>query len=45
VLSVVNGYTWARWTQAGMHFWAVSDVASADLDKFAELFRTTPPNQ
>jgi anti-sigma factor RsiW len=32
-----RGYTWARWTQAGMHFWVVSDVAAAELDEFVRL--------
>jgi len=45
VLGVVNGYNIYRWTEDGVAYWAVSDVASADLDKFAELFRTTPPEQ
>jgi anti-sigma factor RsiW len=45
VLSAVNGYNIYRWTEEGVAYWAVSDVASADLDKFAELFRTTPPEQ
>jgi anti-sigma factor RsiW len=44
-LSAVNGYNIYRWTEGGVAYWAVSDVASADLDKFAELFRTTPPEQ
>ena len=42
---LVNGYNIYRWTEDGVAYWAVSDVASADLDKFAELFRTTPPEQ
>jgi anti-sigma factor RsiW len=45
VLSVINGYNVYRWTEDQISYWAVSDVASADLDKFAELFRATPPNQ
>jgi anti-sigma factor RsiW len=45
MLSVSNGYNTYRWTENGVAYWAVSDVASADLDKFAVLFRTTPPNQ
>jgi anti-sigma factor RsiW len=45
VLRVVNGYNMYRWTEDGIAYWAVSDVASADLDKFAGLFRTTPPDQ
>jgi anti-sigma factor RsiW len=45
VLSVVNGYNMYRWTEDGIAYWAVSDVAPADLDKFAELFRAMPPDQ
>ncbi len=30
-----HGYTWIRWTRGGMRFWAVSDVAAADLEEFA----------
>jgi anti-sigma factor RsiW len=45
VLSAVGGYNMYRWTEDGVAYWAVSDVASADLDKFAELFRATPPDQ
>jgi anti-sigma factor RsiW len=30
-----RGYTWIRWTRRGMRFWAVSDVAAADLEEFA----------
>lgn len=45
VLRVVNGYNMYRWIEEGIAYWAVSDVASVDLDKFAELFRTKPPDQ
>jgi hypothetical protein len=45
MLSVVNGYSVYRWTEGEISYWAVSDVASADLGKFAELFSTTPPGQ
>src|SRR5271167_4296266 len=45
VLSVANGYNVYRWTEDGVAYWAVSDVASADLDKLVTLFRTTPPDQ
>jgi anti-sigma factor RsiW len=41
----VDGYNMYRWIEDGVAYWAVSDVAAADLDKFAELFRTTPPDQ
>jgi anti-sigma factor RsiW len=45
VLSAVNGYNMYRWAEDGVAYWAVSDVASADLDKLVTLFRTTPPDQ
>jgi anti-sigma factor RsiW len=45
VLSVSNGYNTYRWTENGVAYWAVSDVASADLDNFAVLFRTKRPDQ
>jgi anti-sigma factor (TIGR02949 family) len=32
-----RGYTWIRWTRRGMAFWAVSDVAAADLEEFVRL--------
>ena len=45
VLSVANGYNMYRWVEDGVAYWAVSDVASADLDRLVTLFRTTPPDQ
>ncbi len=30
-----RGYAWIRWRRSGMRFWAVSDVAAADLEQFA----------
>jgi anti-sigma factor RsiW len=45
VHSEVNGYNMDRWTDGGVAYWAVSDVAPADLDKLVTLFRTTPPDQ
>jgi len=45
VPSVVSGYNMYRWAENGVTYTAVSDVAPAELDKFAELFRTTPPDQ
>ena len=41
----VDGYNMYRWVEDGVAYWAVSDVEAADLDKFSELFRTTPPDQ
>jgi anti-sigma factor RsiW len=43
--SEANGYNIYRWTEDGVAYWAVSDVAPADLDKLVTLFRTTPPDQ
>jgi anti-sigma factor RsiW len=45
VLSAANGYNMYRWTEDGVAYWVVSDVAAADLDKLVTLFRTTPPDQ
>jgi anti-sigma factor RsiW len=45
VLSERGGYNVFRWTEGGVSYWAVSDASALELDKFAELFRTTPPDQ
>jgi anti-sigma factor RsiW len=45
VLSAANGYNMYRWAEDGVAYWAVSDVATADLDKLVTLFRTAPPDQ
>ena len=34
-----EGYNILHWTQAGMTFWAVSDVAGDELQTFVDLFR------
>ena len=34
-----RGYTAIGWTQEGMRYWAVSDVASTELERFADLVR------
>ena len=34
-----NGYNVLRWTDAGMTFWAISDVNAEDLKTFAEAYR------
>jgi anti-sigma factor RsiW len=36
------GYNLLTWTQDGVVYWAVSDVAAADLDAFAKAFREAP---
>jgi anti-sigma factor RsiW len=41
----INGYNLVRWTEDGVSYWVVSDLASAELEEFARLFRTTPPEQ
>ncbi|HXN44879.1 MAG TPA: anti-sigma factor [Xanthobacteraceae bacterium] len=40
-----EGYHLLAWTAGGTTYWAVSDVAAADLAHFAELFRTAPAEQ
>jgi anti-sigma factor RsiW len=44
-LSTRDGYNVFRWTEDGVTYWAISDASAFELDKFAELFRTTPPDQ
>jgi anti-sigma factor RsiW len=38
----VAGYNVLRWTENGVSYWAISDVAAATLEDFARLFRTNP---
>jgi anti-sigma factor RsiW len=33
----LNGYSLATWCKGGMRFWAVTDAAPAELNRFAEL--------
>jgi anti-sigma factor RsiW len=40
-----DGYNLVSWTQDGVTYWAVSDVAAADLDTFARLFRAAPADR
>jgi anti-sigma factor RsiW len=40
-----EGYHLLAWTAGGVTYWAVSDMAAADLARFADLFRTTPAEQ
>jgi anti-sigma factor RsiW len=44
-LSTANGYNVYRWTEGGVAYWAVSDLAPGELDTLVTLFRTTPPEQ
>jgi anti-sigma factor RsiW len=41
----IGGFNLVRWRDEGVGYWAVSDLAPAELDEFARLFRTTPPDQ
>jgi anti-sigma factor RsiW len=40
----VGGYNLVHWRDEGVSYWAVSDLALTELDEFARLFRTTPPD-
>ena len=39
----IAGYNIVSWTDGGLTYWAVSDVAPADLDSFAKDFRAVGP--
>jgi anti-sigma factor RsiW len=39
----IAGYNTLSWTDNGVTYWAVSDVASADLDTFEKAFREATP--
>ena len=41
----IGGYNVMLWHDAGVAYWAVSDLAGADLDEFARLFRAAPADQ
>jgi anti-sigma factor RsiW len=36
----INGYNLVHWTENGVSYWAISDLAVAQLEEFARLFRT-----
>jgi anti-sigma factor RsiW len=38
----INGYNLVHWTENGVSYWAISDLAVAQLEEFARLFRTNP---
>jgi len=38
----INGYNVVHWTEDGVSYWAISDLAASKLEDFAHLFRTTP---
>jgi anti-sigma factor RsiW len=37
----IDGYNLVHWTEDGVAYWAVSDLAAPELEDFARLFRTT----
>src|ERR1700678_846135 len=39
----ISGYNVVHWTENGLSYWAVSDLAPEKLDDFARLFRTPTP--
>jgi anti-sigma factor (TIGR02949 family) len=41
--SALRGYNVRHWTRDGMTYWAVSDVASTDLDTFVSLVSAVQP--
>ncbi len=41
----IAGYNIVLWTDDGVAYWAVSDVAAADLDAFAKAFRAGEPER
>jgi anti-sigma factor RsiW len=40
---VVAGYNVLTWTDDGLTYWAVSDVAEPELEAFAKAFRAGTP--
>ena len=38
----INGYNVVHWTENGVSYWAISDLARSKLEEFAQLFRATP---
>jgi anti-sigma factor RsiW len=39
----IAGYNVLSWSEAGVNYWAVSDVSEAELDAFTKAFRTANP--
>ena len=39
----IAGYNIVSWTENGLAYWAVSDLAAADLNAFAKAFRDAGP--
>ena len=45
VSRAIEGYNIIQWTEDGITYWTVSDVAAPELAYFTELFRSTPSDQ
>jgi anti-sigma factor RsiW len=41
----IAGYNIVSWTDNGVAYWAVSNVAAADLNAFVKAFRAAPPDR
>ena len=41
----VQGFNLIGWSADGIAYWAVSDLGTSDLQKFATLFREAPPDR
>jgi len=42
VATATQGYNMIHWIENGSAFWAISDLDTADLENFVELFRANP---
>lgn len=42
-MTAIEGYNLVGWTQAGLHFWAVSDLNGIELKEFREDFSEATP--
>ena len=40
-----DGYNLATWTEGGVTYWVISDLAASELLRFAELFRSQPADR
>ena len=40
----IAGYNLVSWTDNGVTYWAVSNVAAADLNAFVKAFRAAAPD-
>jgi anti-sigma factor RsiW len=41
----IAGYNVVSWIDNGVAYWAVSNVAAADLNAFVKAFRAAPPDR